>query len=114
MTLGAKQELFTQLVAKLIQRAAELGFGVRFGEAWRPPETARLFAQKGIGSSTSLHTDRLAIDLLLFKDGRYLTHSEDYAPLGAYWKSLHPLARWGGDFRRADGNHFSLEHGGRA
>ncbi len=36
----------------------------------------------------------------------------DYKVLGDKWKTMHSLARWGGDFRRADGGHFSLEHNG--
>lgn len=115
MTLGTKQTLFAGLVATLILKGRELGYEVRLGEAWRPPETATIYAKRGIGSRNSLHCDRLAVDLILFKDSQYLTHTEDYAPLGKVWKTLHPLCRWGGDFStRPDGNHFSLEHDGRA
>lgn len=63
-------------------------------------------AAKGIGIKESLHTKRLAIDLLLFDDdGTYLTQSENYATMGEAWESLHPACRWGG---MADGNHFEL------
>ena len=113
MTLGQKQRLFAQLVGTLIAHAYTLGYELTFGEAWRSPETARAYAVQGKGIANSLHTKRLAVDLNLFRDGVYLTRSADYATLGAYWKGLHELARWGGDFSsRPDGNHFSLEHEG--
>lgn len=113
LTLGQKQRLFTRLVANLIEHAYEIGFELTFAEAYRTPEQARLNAQTGAGISTSLHISRLAIDLNLFKNGKYLTTSEDHRPLGEYWKTLHPLCCWGGDFRpRPDGNHYSLTHGG--
>jgi hypothetical protein len=49
----------------------------------------------------------LAIDLVLDKDGEYLTETEDYREAGELWVTLHPLARWGGEW--GDGNHFSFE-----
>jgi len=106
------QDTFASLVARLIEVAHTMGYQITLGEAWRPPETAKLYAQQGKGIRDSLHISRLAIDVNLFKDGQYLTQSEDYAELGAFWKSLHPLARWGGDFSRPDGNHFSMENEG--
>lgn len=73
-----------------------------------------IYEERGSGSGNSLHPDRLAVDLNLFRDGRFLTLSKDHAPLGAYWKTLNPLCRWGGDFHpKPDGNHYSIEHGGR-
>ncbi len=114
MNLRQKQSLFVKLVADLIQFAYANGYELTFGECYRSPEEARRLAESGAGITASLHTQRLAIDLLLFKDGEWLTRSEDYAVLGTYWKTLDPLCRWGGDFRRVDGNHFSLEHLGRA
>jgi len=113
MSLGQKQRLFTQLVGKLIEYAYQSGYELTLGEAYRTPEQASLNAQKGSGISNSLHTHRLAVDLNLFREDRYLIASEDHRPLGDYWKSLHPDCCWGGDFKpRADGNHYSMTYGG--
>jgi len=112
MTLGDKQRRFTELVARLIWWAYDEGYELTFGEAYRTPEQAALNAAKGSGIANSLHTQRLAIDLQLFINGVYQTKSEAYAPLGEHWKELDPDARWGGDFSKPDGNHFSLEHNG--
>lgn len=113
MTLGQKQRLFTELVGKLITWSYQNGYELTFGDAYRTPEAATANAAAGKGIARSLHTIRLAVDLNLFIHGEYRTGSEDYRALGEYWKSLSPLARWGGDFTtRPDGNHFSLEHEG--
>lgn len=111
MTLGDKQRLFTNLLGKLIVWCYEQGYGLTLGEAYRPPETAQYYANKGVGIVNSLHIIKLAIDLNLFKDGNYLSTTEDHLPIGEYWESLHELCRWGGRF--GDGNHYSLEHEGR-
>ena len=113
MTLGEAQRLFTKLVAQLITWTySQPGLELTFGEAYRTPEQAALNAKTGAGISNSLHTKRLAVDLQLFKDGIYQTDTDAYKPLGDYWTSLHELARWGGTFTHADGNHFSLTYGG--
>lgn len=113
VTLGDKQRLFTRLVGLLIEYAYQQGYELTFGEAFRTPEQAKAHAKVGKGIANSLHSMRLAIDLNLFKDGAFLTRSEDHAPLGVFWKSLHPECCWGGDFRpMQDGNHYSLSHGG--
>jgi len=114
MTLREKQALFTRLVGKLIEYAYQQGFELSFGEAYRTPEQAALNAKSGKGIFNSLHTQRLAIDLNLFKDGEYLASSSAHKPLGDYWKSLGADCCWGGDFKPlADGNHYSLSHEGR-
>ena len=113
MTLGEKQRLFVKLIGQLIDWAYRNGYELTFGEAVRTQAQASANASSGAGISNSLHLIRLAIDLNLFKDGLYLTDSQAYKPLGDYWKSLHDLCRWGGDFvTRPDGNHFSLTHNG--
>lgn len=69
-----------------------------------------------LGTANSLHIDRLAIDLNLFKklpSGRwgYCRSTEDHRFLGEWWEQQHSLCRWGGHF--GDGNHYSLAHRGR-
>ena len=82
------------------------GWTVTFGEAQRPPEIAAIYASQDRGISKSLHIDRLAIDLNLWIDGIWQTTTEAHQPLGAYWESLRPGNRWGGRFKRPDGNHY--------
>jgi hypothetical protein len=111
MTLGQKQRLFTKMVAELILWAYGEGYELTFGEAYRTPEQAALNAAKGKGIRKSLHCDRLAVDLNLFKDGVYLSRTEDHEPLGTFWEAIG--GTWGGRFKTPDGNHYSLSHGGR-
>lgn len=112
MTLREKQSLFVRLVAKLIQYAEANGMELTFGECWRTLEQAKLNAQAGRGISSSLHTERLAIDLNLFVAGVFIDASEGHRRLGEYWESLHPSCRWGGRFRKPDGNHYSFSPDG--
>ena len=56
----------------------------------------------------SLHYDKLAIDLNLYKGGVWQMETEDHRELGEYWESIG--GSWGGRF--GDGNHYSLEHRG--
>ena len=114
MTLGAKQRRFTECVGRLILWAYENGYELTFGDAYRSPEQAAANAKAGTGIANSLHTQRLAVDFNLFVDGAYQTTTEAHRPLGDYWKSLDQDARWGGDFTKPDGNHYSFAHEGRA
>ena len=97
-SLRQKQSRFVRLVALLILFADRGGYELTFSDAY-----ATTGHMKG-----SLHYKRLAIDLNLFIDGKYLTKTSDYRVLGEYWESLG--CSWGGRF--TDGNHFSLEHKG--
>ena len=100
LTLRSKQSLFAFMVAMLVKKAYELGYEVTLGDA---------FAHDG-HKTGSLHYIRLAIDLNLFKDGKFLNESDDHQELGEYWESIG--GSWGG--RYDDGNHYSLEHNGRS
>lgn len=112
MTLGEQQRRFLPLVAKLIDWTYAQGFELTAGELYRTPEQAALNAQNGSGIAHSLHTQRLAVDLQLFKYGVYLTDPGAYRPLGEFWKTLDADATWGGDFQKVDADHFSLTFGG--
>lgn len=112
-TLSSQQCRFTELIGQLIAWAYANGYELTFGDAYRDPRLAALDAAEGKGIVNTLHSKRLAVDFNLFIGGVYQPLSEKYEPLGIYWKSLHPLCRWGGDFRpKPDGNHFSMEYGG--
>lgn len=111
MTLGEKQRLLVQLIAKLIEFAYANGYQLTLGDAFRDPRVHGAMGVKiGYSHPSSNHKQRLAIDFNLFKDGIFLQTSEDHKPLGEYWESLDPLCRWGGRFN--DGNHYSIEHDG--
>ena len=105
MTLGQAQKKFSKLFAQLILWSFDKGYEVVLGEVFRTPQQAAWYAAKGKGIANSLHTVCLAADINLFKNGSYLTQSEEYQELGLYWESLDPNCNWGGRFD--DGNHFS-------
>jgi hypothetical protein len=106
--LGERQRLLTRLLPRLLDKAHELGFEVTLGDGFRDP---RVFGmpgeQKGYGAMWSGHKLRIAIDLNIFRDGNYLTATEDHKPLGEFWESLHPECRWGGRYQ--DGNHYEVK-----
>jgi hypothetical protein len=111
MTLGKKQQIFTKGIALLIQYATFRGYEIRFGEVERSKAEA---TRKGFPNSN--HTRRLAADLHLFRNGKYLSKTSDHTPLGEFWESLTGeydgetiTFAWGGRF--SDGNHYSLKHG---
>jgi len=97
MVLSVRQQSrFVRMVAVLILYAYELGYELTFGDA---------YAGGGIGHIPgSFHGKRLAVDFNLFRDGEYLTRTDDHRPLGEFWESLG--GTWGG--RWGDGNHYSL------
>ena len=105
MKLLELQQLFTQNISRLIAFAYLNRFELTFGESYDDDRIGHM--------KNSNHYIRLAQDFCLFKDDVYLKDSNDYMILGNYWKNLHPLNRWGGDFKNPDGNHFSMEFEGR-
>ena len=138
MTLGEQQKLFVRLVHKLLAYMWELGYEVTFGEVFRSDEQAEInsLGQEGRekvaaliqaqfpelalrirnngknnGIRLSIHQDKLAIDINLFKNGVYLEDAESHRPFAEYWETQHPLCRSGIHFR--DANHYSMEFQGR-
>lgn len=115
MTLQQKQTLFVLYMGKLLAYASKVaaarGLEVSIDEAYRPKETAELYAREGRGVTNSLHTSRLALDLNLI-NGSQMAEVKEYITLGQFWKALDPLCSWGGDFTRSDSRHFSISHGG--
>lgn len=136
MTLGEKQRMFSLLFVALVCKAngldgladeiaaaaRALGSGCKaaIGEIERHKQAADWLAKAGLGTRNSLHLIRLAGDLHLFADTDgdgdldYLTDTVSHRALGEWWEKQHELCRWGGRFGRADGNHYSLAHDGRA
>ena len=98
--LFTAQTEFAVCIARLILYAEGMGYSLTFGDAYRDPRVT-------YGHPNSSHRKRLAVDFNLFMDGDWLHVTESHRFLGEKWKLLHPLARWGGDFR--DGNHYSFE-----
>lgn len=104
MTLRETRIEFSRCMALLVTWANEQGMKV-------------CFDRDGLKHmENSNHYRGLAKDLIRYSDeGEYLTHVDHYRPLGEKWKTMHRLARWGGDFTGknvGDGGHFSFEYGG--
>lgn len=109
MTLREKQSKFALMVSQLITKAYELGYEITLGDAYRDPRLHGVIGEKkGYGHSKSCHKIRLAIDLNLFKDGKFLETTEGHKELGEWWESQG--GTWGGRF--SDANHYSMEHEG--
>ncbi len=104
MTLRQQQSRFASKVADLIIQAEAMGFEVTLGDAYRDPRVHGAFGEKkAYGAAKSFHKQRLAIDLNLFKDGKFLQGTDAHRPLGEWWESQG--GTWGGRFN--DGNHYS-------
>lgn len=97
MTLRQKQSKFIIMVAEFILWARDQGYELTFGETVRD-------------TTFGLHPKRLAVDLNLFINGRYMRSTEAHRPLGEEWERRG--GSWGGRFSKPDGNHYSLAHGG--
>jgi hypothetical protein len=108
-SLREKQSRFVRMLANLLEFAHARGYEFTLGDAYRDPRLhGEIGVKLGYGHPKSAHKYKLAIDLNLFKDGKFLTSDKDHEPLGLYWESIG--GTWGGRFN--DGNHYSLEHEG--
>ena len=92
------------MISELILWAYEQGYEVTLGDAYRDPRLHGALGEKvGYGARNSCHKLRLAMDLNLFKDGKYCTDGASHGPLGEKWESMG--GSWGGRFQ--DANHYS-------
>ena len=114
-SLGDKQRLFMWCISELLDYAYDQDLALTAGDFARNDNRGHM--------PGSMHYARLAADLNVFiftAEGTWeYLESYDEAPLmwdrlGTYWKALHPLCRWGGDFETRDLNHFSVTAWGRA
>ncbi len=106
MTLREARVAFTYALTKLVSQAKDMGYELAFAEGMdrvteKDPTTDHM---KG-----SLHEIGLAMDIDLYKGGKYLAKTEDHTSLGEWWEGFGrsmgwPLA-WGGRFK--DGNHYA-------
>lgn len=101
MTLREHQCKFSRMVAQLLIKAFELGYEVTLGYSQRCDNCP-------VGHEYSLHKLKLALDINIFKDGKYLSATNDHKELGEFWESIG--GSWGGRFK--DGNHYSLSYKG--
>ena len=100
MSLNQEQAAFLLDACKLIEFATQNGFLVTGGELGRTPEQQAIYVNTGRSKTlNSIHLKRCAIDLNFFKDGQIIWDKTTLAPLGAFWESLHPKNRWGGNFK---------------
>lgn len=93
MSLRQKQSEFAKRIPLLVLYAYALGYEVTYGDF-----EAKTGHRKG-----SFHYKKLAADINLFKDRKYLKDTKSHEPLGLFWELLG--GSWGG--RWNDGNHYS-------
>lgn len=100
MSLSQEQAAFLLDACKLIQYATSLGWSVTGGELFRTAEQQEIYFKQGKSKTmNSNHLRRLAIDLNFLKNGQPVWDKTALQDVGKYWESLHPLNRWGGNFK---------------
>ena len=111
MKLGEKQELFARLYAAHLVWLTAMGYEYRLGD---------VFASTGHRKGSN-HYLKLAGDINLFKDRKFLNKTSDHTESGEHWENSHELCYWGGNWDKDDhpgeageddGNHYSLIHNG--
>jgi len=112
MSLNSLQQEFTESLGILLIWCSNNDLPVILAEAYRTKEQAEIYAKAGKGIRNSAHCKKLAADLFRMVDGKVSWNREEYRKVGEKWKTIHELARWGGDFKNRDGVHFSFEYNG--
>ena len=104
MSYNKEQAVFLQHVAELIRKAPDYGLLLTAGELYRTPEQQALHIKNGRSKTmNSQHLVRMAIDLNFFQiepdNSLKLVYDGDQVrQLGAFWESLDPANRWGGNW----------------
>ena len=110
-----KQQKFTFSVAMLIEYINQCNFTVTFGECYRPPEMAQIYAKQGKGIVHSRHCERLAVDLNLFDlHDNMITDPKVWEQFGKFWEAQGKCHKWGGRFVKdgkpwPDLDHFEMD-----
>ncbi len=111
MKLSERQQRFTVYVGMLLVRANRLGIKLTHGAAWRNTERLKCPKCKTRHSLQELlffngrskikvggkHAQRLAVDLIIWRNGKPCWNREAYRILGEYWEFI-GAGRWGGRF----------------
>ncbi len=111
MSLVNEQFEFLKDVCKLIDFAISKGFVITGGELQRPEAMQVIYVKEGKSKTmASYHLKKTAIDLNFFLNGELTYDKAVLAPVGAYWESLNPKNRWGGNFKTlVDTPHFERQ-----
>ena len=101
MKLSEKQAIFAKMVGDFlcaIFACKEItGVTVTLGEVHRTEYQQRRYVKTGKSKTyKSKHRQRLAIDLNMFINGKYVTDARKYRILGELWEKIG--GRWGGRF----------------
>lgn len=100
MSLVVEQAAFLLDAGKLVQYATQQGWVVTGGELFRTADQQEIYFKTGRSKTmASKHLRRCAIDLNFFKDGKLVWDKAALSAIGAYWESLNPKNRWGGNFK---------------
>ena len=108
LSLGQQQRIFALKIAEHIRWLYQRGYEVTLGDAFRDPRVHGKYGEDldaPYGEVKSFHKKKLAVDLNLFKDGKYLTSTEAHRESGERWEKVG--GTWGGRFAKKDGNHYS-------
>lgn len=121
MTRGQRRRLFTRLLPRLIDEMYREGFEAALSEGYVGDSIDKP-GEDSPHTRTGGHFEGTAVDVNLYQcqhtpahavggcpNPVWLTSTAAHARFGHFWKSLHPLCNWGGDFPgNNDGNHYGL------
>lgn len=108
VNLGREQEAFMADVEKLLGYIHSNGYTLRGGELTRIPAQQEIYIADGKSrTANSMHLKRCAIDLFVFKNGKWLKTKGDLQLIGDFWESLGEKNKWGGNWKHfVDAVHF--------